>query len=148
MSAYMQIYRVIPNSCKSKGKHFSLTHLKSSWGKYSRRAVKNIIEIAKDVNGDNPATMTCDGESCITVQEVRGAYRQGFFFKRRWLFGKTTLYVATSPRLARLELSKIMALNRRKYNYESAVEAYRFMTSRFEELVAKDGAKYFMLVAF
>ena len=43
MSAYMQIYRVIPNSCKSKGKHFSLTHLKNSWGKYSRRAVKNII---------------------------------------------------------------------------------------------------------
>ena len=131
MSAYMQIYRVVPNSCKSKGKHFSLTHLKSSWGKYSRRAVKSIIEIAKDVNGDNPATMTCDGESCITVQEVR-----------------TTLYVATSPRLARLELSKIMALNKRNYNYESAVEAYRFMTSRFEELVAKDGAKYFMLVAF
>lgn len=148
MSAYMQIYRVIPNSCESKGEYFSITYLKMCWGKYSRRAVRNILKITKDVNGERPTTAIHNGEACIRAQKVRGAYRQGFFFKNRWLFGKTTIRVITNPDTVYCELRKIMDLNERRREYERGLEAYRFMASKFQELCNKKGEKYFMLISF
>lgn len=146
MSAYMQLYRVLPKTSQVKDSQEYKIYYLIRCGKAYRRLSNKISNFATKL-GKSVVYTNEDKYFCFKVQEIM--YRQGWYFKYSFLNSEAMTRIFTNVRDAYYGLPKIMDLNpRRRYYYDQGLEAYRSIISKWEELEAKHPGEYFLEVSF
>ena len=149
MSAYMQLYRVLPKTSQVKDSQEYNIYYLIRCGKAYKRLSNKISNFARSVEtklGKPVVYMNEDKHYCFKVQKIM--YRQGWYFKYSFLNSETMTRIFTNIKDAYYGLPKIMDLNPRRYYYDQGLEAYRSIINKWEELEVKHPGEYFLEVSF
>ena len=154
MSAYMQLYRVLPKNSRAKDSEEYKVYYLIRCGKAYKRLSNKVINFARSVETklNKSVVYMNEGEYfankyyCFKVQKI--IYRQGWYFKHSFLNSEAMTRIFTDIKEAYYGLPKIMDLNKHRWYYNNALEAYRSILNTWEELDKKHPGEYFLEVVF
>lgn len=154
MSACMQLCKVLPKDFEGKYIEqyniLSLYRCGKAYGRLSKKLVMFIQSLEEKLNKPiffkEKDMLFGDNFYGFKIQPIM--YRQGWYFKGSFLNSEATTRIFTDVKKAYYSLPKIMDLNKHRWYYNNALEAYRSILNTWEELDKKHPGEYFLEVSF
>ena len=154
MSVYMRLCRVLPKDTEERDitqyNIFSLYRCGKAYGRLSKKLVMFIQGLEEKLNKPiffkEKDMLFCNNFYGFRIQPIM--YRQGWYFKGSFLDSEAMTRIFTDVKEAYYGLPKIMDLNKHRWCYNNALEAYRSILNTWEELDKKHPGEYFLEVCF